>query len=649
MTMQANQGVENLAKAMELCPNEITRRLEFLEFDQRDIVALQSLHQAMSKLESEDAFEEIFYKHLRAFPELLESIPDERTVNRLKKIQAEYFNQLTAGNFDQDHVNGRLRAGFAHQQLGVEPKWFTGAYRKYLSFVLTNVAQLPGQTHDNFLSTYNALLKSVFFDMELALDTYFHADRKELLRMATHDPLTRLPNRNLLDDRIDQALHRAHRESNPFAILFLDLDRFKNINDSLGHQFGDKVIKCIADRLQKSLREGDTIARLGGDEFVVILQGVDHAERIIPVAEKLLNSIQLPLHIDERELFVSASMGIAVYPNDGKSRNELLKNADAAMYQAKDEGGSYRFYSPEMNQAALANLSLEFGLRKAMSNMEFSLAYQPQVDMRNGRIIAAEALIRWKKDGEEIPPANFIPLAEETGLIVPIGEWVLREACLQAVEWNSMLTAPLVIAVNLSVQQIERKDIVDTISRILEETGCNPGWLELEITEGSMMRHPELMEETLRSLEKMGLSISVDDFGTGYSSLSYLQRFTLHALKIDRSFIRDISTDTGSVSIVRAIISMAHNLDIKVVAEGIEDIMQLAFLTELDCDIGQGYFYSHPLPAEDTASLLLHSCSLHREGKQHESSMTEEELLDIPKTCAPKVIDQDTVSACDAP
>lgn len=610
--MQADSGVKQLAKTMELCPNEITRRLEFLEFDQHDIDALQSLHQAMSKLEIEDAFEEIFYKHLRAFPELLESIPDERSVNRLKKIQAEYFNQLTSGNFDQDHVNGRLRAGFAHQQLGVEVKWFTGAYRKYLSFVLANITQLPGQTYDNFSSTYNALLKSVFFDMELALDTYFHADRKELLHMATHDHLTRLPNRNLLDERIDQALLRAHRESTPFAILFLDLDRFKNINDSLGHQFGDKVIQNVAERLQKSLSEGDTIARLGGDEFVVILQGVDHAERLIPVAEKLLNSIQLPLLIDERELFVSASMGIAVYPNDGNTRNELLKNADTAMYQAKDEGGSYRFYSPEMNQTALANLSLEFGLRKAMSNMEFSLAYQPQVDLKTGRIIAAEALIRWEKNGEAIPPANFIPLAEETGVIVPIGEWVLREACRQAVEWNRALPAPFVIAVNLSVQQIERKDIVETISGVLDETGCNPDWLELEITEGSMMKHPELMEETLRSLAEMGLSISVDDFGTGYSSLSYLQRFTLHALKIDRSFIRDISTDTGSVSIVRAIISMAHNLGIKVVAEGIEDIRQLAFLSELDCDIGQGYFFSHPLPPEDMAELMLHSCFLYR-------------------------------------
>lgn len=595
----------NIADRMKLSSQEIALRKEFLEFGQSDIDMLRDIHAHIESLHVDDVFTDQFYRHLRSFPELLKFIPDEDTVNHLKEVQAQYFKRLTAGDYDDNYVADRLRVGYAHQRIGLEPKWYTGAYRKYLSFLLSSLCKLSGQDNENLRATYDALLKVVFFDMELALDTYFHGDRQELLHMANHDVLTGLPNRNLLSDRIEQALHQAHREQHHVAILFLDLDRFKNINDSLGHQVGDKVITSVSARLMKTLREGDTIARLGGDEFVAVVSAVEHEESIASIAEKLLLSIERPIMVDSKELYVSASIGIAVYPLDGENQDELLKNADTAMYRAKQEGNTFRFYQREMNHLALARLNLEARLRRAIENNEFLLHYQPQIDIASQRIVGVEALLRWKINDLMIPMADFIPLAEETGLIIPIGEWVLEEACRQAVAWRQVTATGFRVAVNLSARQIWVPDFEGLVYGQLKETGCKPEWLELEITESTIMERPHDAARTLMGLDMMGIKISIDDFGTGYSSLAYLKQFPIHALKVDRSFVGDISTDRDNASIVRAIIALAHGLGLEVVGEGVEDNLQLAFLKNLGCDVAQGFLFSKPLPADEITQMLL--------------------------------------------
>lgn len=641
-----NKEQPDTARRVALSMKEIARRKEFLELTQSDSDVLREVHAHVKELHVDDLFADLFYRHLQAFPELRKFIPDVETLDRLKGVQARYFKRLTEGDYGKDYVDDRLRVGYAHQRIGLEPKWYTGAYRKYLSFLLFNMCELSGEGREKFLAAYDALLKVVFFDMELALDTYFHGDRQELLHMANHDALTGLPNRNLLDDRIEQALHQAHRENGRFAILFLDLDRFKYINDSLGHHVGDHVIRTVADRVQSSLREGDTVARLGGDEFAIILLNVEHEESAALVAEKLIEGIEQRIVFEENELLVSTSMGVAIYPEDGETQEELLKNADAAMYQAKqDTVNRFRFYSPKMNQIAHTRLNMEFGLRMAMELGEFSLLYQPQINTANGRMVVAEALIRWHKNGEVHLPADFIPLAEETGLIVPIGEWVLETACKQVVAWNSESAASIRVAVNLSPNQLEKTDFVETVARVLKETGCQPGWLELEVTEGCMMRQQELAEKTLSALSDMGLTISIDDFGTGYSSLSYLKNFTIDTVKIDRSFIRDIVVNSDDATIVRAIIALAKSLNMEVVAEGVENADQLALLAELGCcNMVQGYFFAHPLPADEITRMLAHSCdgmirdAIRQQDSGRKSPDTADELISIMNTCRAKII-----------
>lgn len=641
-----NKGLPDTARRMALSMQEIARRKEFLELTQSDSDVLREVHAYVKDLHVDDLFADLFYRHLRAFPELRRFIPDEETLDRLKGVQARYFKRLTAGDYGKDYVDDRLRVGYAHQRIGLEPKWYTGAYRKYLSFLLFSMSELSGEGHEEFLAAYDALLKVVFFDMELALDTYFHGDRQELLHMANHDALTGLPNRNLLDDRIEQALHQAHREKGRFAVLFLDLDRFKNINDSLGHQVGDHVIRTLAERLQAVLREGDTVARLGGDEFVVVLLSVEHEESAALVAEKLIESVEQRIVFEDNELLVSTSIGVAVYPEDGETQEELLKNADAAMYQAKQDVGSrFKFYSPKMNQMARTRLNMEFGLRMAMELQEFSLLYQPQINMADGRVVVVEALIRWHKNGDVILPADFIPLAEETGLIIPIGEWVLEAACRQAAAWNSESSAPIRIAVNLSPNQLEKTDFVETVANILRKTGCKPDWLELEVTESCMMKQPDLAERIVSLLSDMGLKIAIDDFGTGYSSLAYLKRFTIDVIKIDRSFIRDIAIDPDDATIVRAILALANSLDRDIVAEGIEDADQLALLADLGCcDMVQGNFFSRPLPASEITPLLAKSYdgimrdAARKRGVGRRVPETADELISIMNTCKAKTI-----------
>jgi len=432
-----------------------------------------------------------------------------------------------------------------------------------------------------------------------------HAEAR-LVYLANYDTLTDLPNRVLLGQRLGKAIEEAEHIERLVAVLFIDLDRFKVINDTLGHDSGDELLKVVARRLSEAVRPGDTVARYGGDEFVIVLANVAHIDDVTRVVNKILGWLSPAITIGGRELFVTPSIGITLYPFDDATSDELLRNADSAMFDAKEQGGNcFRFYTAEMNARAERRLTLETGLRHALERGEFLLHYQPQVDIASGAILGAEALIRWQHpDWGLVSPAEFIPLAEETGLILPIGEWVLNEACSQARRWHDAGHVDLRIAVNLSGRQLSQKNLVDIVAATLARCAVAHGMLELEITESLLMQDLEQIAGTLEALVALGVSVSMDDFGTGYSSLSYLKRLPIDVLKIDQSFVRDISSDPDDAAIVQAIIAMAHSLGIKVMAEGVETAEQLAFLRQHRCDGMQGYYFSRPLPPEQFIMLL---------------------------------------------
>ncbi len=429
---------------------------------------------------------------------------------------------------------------------------------------------------------------------------------QHIMYLANHDALTGLPNRILLQDRIRQAIAQARRGNARGAVLFIDLDQFKTINDSLGHDVGDLLLKAVAERLVSGLRSEDTVARQGGDEFIVVLSSVTNAQDAGTVAQELLDAIAPPYQVKGNELHTSASIGIAIFPDDGEDGDTLLKNSDTAMYHAKEAGRTnYQFFTPEMNQLAAERQSLGTCLRHALERSELLLHFQPMVDMAGGKLVGLEVLLRWQHPEQGlIPPLKFIPLAEETGLIVPIGEWVLKSACLQLKAWQDQGYDLPLLAINLSARQFRQKTLAETIARILDETGVEARFVELEITESILMDNTDEAAETLRKLNDMGLEISIDDFGTGYSSLSYLKRFPIDKLKIDRSFVQDIATDPDDAAIVTAIIALAHSLQMKVIAEGVEEAAQLAFLSRQGCDQYQGYYFSKPLPAAEVVTKL---------------------------------------------
>ncbi len=428
----------------------------------------------------------------------------------------------------------------------------------------------------------------------------------QLRFIATHDSLTDLPNRSLFNERLRHALHQSTRYSRGIAVMFIDMDRFKVVNDSLGHSAGDRLLQDSAKRLAECLRESDTVARLGGDEFVVMIENFTAPKDAIAVAQKVLASLARPFFVDGQEFLMSASIGISTFPDDGKDAETLLKNADIAMYRAKDQGrNNYQFYSAQMNKHTFERLAMESSLRRAVERNEFLLHYQPKLDLRTGAISGVEALVRWQHpDWGMVSPAQFIPLAEESGLIVQIGEWVLKAACEQNKRWRDQGIPPLRVAVNLSARQFAQKTLLGDIAKTIAESGLTPESLELEITESLVMTNPEHATETLHKLKAMGISLSIDDFGTGYSSLAYLKRFPIDCVKIDRSFIKDIPTEADDMAITKGVIALGHSLRLKVVAEGVETVEQRDFLRSNDCDEMQGYLFSKPLPAGEVTALL---------------------------------------------
>ncbi|WP_165921703.1 GGDEF domain-containing response regulator [Sulfuricurvum sp. IAE1] len=440
----------------------------------------------------------------------------------------------------------------------------------------------------------------------LDLQAELISTRESLRVQATHDPLTGLPNRLLFSDRLTQFLARAKRQSSSIAVMYLDLDRFKIINDTLGHNYGDILLQEVADRLSSCLRQSDTLARMGGDEFTVILTDIADSEDTSVVAKKIMNVLSAPVNLDGRDYFITASIGISIYPSDGIDAETLVKNADTAMYHSKELGrNKYSLYTESLHSTAMEMMILENSLRKGLENKEFLVHYQPSVEIYSGKILGAEALVRWEHpEYGMVQPAQFIQLAEETGLIDPLSEYVLNAACTANKRWQEMGLEPITMSVNISAKQFEQKKLLEMVQNALALSGLEPEYLVLELTESALMQDPTAAVDILLALKSMGVRISVDDFGTGYSSLSYLKRFPIDAVKIDRSFIKDITTNPDDAAIAGAVVAMAHSLKLTVIAEGVETLEQLEFLRTLKCDQMQGYFITPPVPSDDMIHIM---------------------------------------------
>ena len=445
--------------------------------------------------------------------------------------------------------------------------------------------------------------------IEASRDITHHLEAQEKLReqqkefehQATHDSLTGLANRTLFKDRLEQGIAKAKRQGSKLALLFIDLDHFKEINDSLGHKIGDTTLKIVAERLRDTLREEDTLARLGGDEFSVIVEGLSDVQGASVLADKILKVISQPMQIEEHVCYIGCSIGISLYPDNGTVTADLLKYADAAMYNAKHEGrNTFQYYSSDMTERALERVMLETSMREGLKNDEFIVYFQPQIDGRNGKLIGMEALMRWQNpELGLVSPAKFIPIAEATGFIVELDRHMMRKAMAQCARWRASGHNPGVLAMNLTAKQLQQKDFFDILEKLIEDTGCQAQWLELEVTESQIMVRPEEASALLARLSALGVKLAIDDFGTGYSSLSYLKKFPLNKLKIDRSFIRDLPHDEEDAAITRSIIALANNLNLALIAEGVETEEQRRFLIENGCNQMQGYLYSKPLPPEE--------------------------------------------------
>jgi diguanylate cyclase (GGDEF)-like protein/PAS domain S-box-containing protein len=731
----SDENIAALARSIGIDAQEIVRRKAFLEFDETDVSLLTELHARLQDVSRH--FVNDFYTHLTKFKETRRFIPDAPSLERLKQTQAAYFDSLTAGDYGPEYILHRLRVGIVHQHIGLEPKWYIGAYSRYLVGLLPELWRLLGDDPDKFLATYHALQKIAFLDMGLALDTYMQADRRAILglkryaediiaslpaglivvndalkvrsvnrsfremfglkngedvsgreledilplpdlrqqaqavlaggmalrsieatlgekwlrltitgirlaeeeeeeeeeeedllvvveditelkaqaahieQLAFYDPLTGLPNRSLLRDRVQRVLTHGTRHKNHGAILFIDLDNFKALNDTKGHNIGDLLLIEVAKRLQDCIRSGDTVARLGGDEFVVVLDELNEdtrqaAAQAQDIGEKVLASLNQPFNLQGFEHYSSASIGISLFRDNEIGMDDLFRHADTAMYQAKTSGrNTLRFFDPDMQAALEARATLEADLRHALSQQQFKLFFQIQVNAVN-HPIGAEALLRWlHPERGLVSPLQFIPLAEDTGLILPIGQWVLETACAQIKAWETNpLAREMQLAVNVSARQFHQPDFVEQIRATLKKTGADPARLKLELTESVVLGNIDNAVAKMHELKGLGVHFSMDDFGTGYSSLSYLTQLPLDQLKIDQSFVRNIGTKPTDAVIVQTIIGMGNSLGMQVIAEGVENEEQREFLERHGCHAYQGYLFSKPVPIEEFEALI---------------------------------------------
>lgn len=553
------------------------------------------------------------------FDDLLESFPDPVIIidgnhrilivnRRFESIfgydRAEIIGRSVEKLIPERFLHHRDYAGGHHLNAELRPMRHSGeifAFRKDGSEFPVDMHLSPVTTADGRITV--ATIRDISEQKQ---------NQGQLEYLANHDGLTGLPNRNLLEDRIVQALLQAERFQQQVAILFVDFDRFKFFMAGLSHDMGDRILREIAGRLKACIRENDTIARLGDDVFAIVLENLHDDEDAAKVAQKVQKSVTRPMEMGPRVSEISCSIGISIYPKDGTDVRTLLKNAEVAMFRAKEKGhGLFQFFTNELNDRIAVHMAMERCLRQAMENKEFSLHYQPQMDLRTGRMIGFEALLRWQNpDLGTVPPGRFIPLAEETGLIVPIGEWVLKTACMDNKRWQKLGYPPMTVAVNLSPRQFWDPGLVTIIARALNDSDLDPQYLELEITEGLVVRDVENVLVMIRELKELGVQLSIDDFGTGYSNLSHLKRFPFDKLKMDISFVREVTHDPGCAAIAKTIIALAHNLNLKVIAEGIETEGQLSYLRLRGCDEMQGFYFSKPLPSWDFEKLLAESRSL---------------------------------------
>jgi diguanylate cyclase (GGDEF)-like protein/PAS domain S-box-containing protein len=564
----------------------------------RDLTELQI--EICKRKETEQCFKSLFESHTDAIFSLDLEGRFTSTNAALSKLTGYRVEELHGKHFDfliVPELIDKVHAFFIASAQGHQQTFDTVCLARDGAKIEVHVTSLPIVVNEKIVGVHG-----------IARDiSYSKNYERRIEYLANYDSLTGLPNRNLLDDRMRHAIIQADRLALQIGILYLDINRFKLINDSLGHDKGDLLLQIVANRLQENVREGDTVARVGSDEFVVVLENITAIEAVSIVAAELLNAIGAPIRIGNVDLTVSTSVGASVYPKDGPDNVALLKNADLAMYQAKRAGpGTFRFYNSEMNARVLERLVKETNLRSALEKDELVLHYQPRVDIATRQIVGIEALVRWLHPEKGlVSPMEFIPLAEEIGLIGELGEWVLKTACRQNRQWQDQGLAPVKVSVNLSAHQLDAASTInETIQHVLSETGMDACWLELEITESSLMQNIESTLNMLLDIRDSGVSISIDDFGTGYSSLSYLKRLPIDTLKIDKSFIRDIAVDHEDAAIVTATIAMAHTMRMKVVAEGVTSNEQIRFLESHQCDEVQGYLLSYPLPADELGNFL---------------------------------------------
>ena len=727
----SNENIAALARAIGIDAQEIIRRKAFLGFDETDVSLLTELHARLQDVSRHLVND--FYTHLLQFEETRRFIPDAPSLERLKQTQAAYFDSLTAGDYGHAYVHQRLRVGIVHQHVGLEPKWYIGAYSKYLIGLQPELWRLLGDDPDKFLATCHALQKIAFLDIGFALDAYMQTDRHTILglkryaediiaslpaglivvndtlkvqsvnrsfremfglknredvfgreladilplpdlrqqaqavlasgialhgidaelgekwlrltitgirlaeeeeeeeellvvveditelkaqaahieQLAFYDPLTGLPNRSLLRDRVQQVLTHSTRHKNHGAILFIDLDNFKALNDTRGHNIGDLLLIEVAKRLQDCVRSSDTVARMGGDEFIVVLEELNENTQLAisqarDIGEKVLASLNRPFNLEGFEHYSSASIGISLFRDHEIGMDDLLRHADTAMYQSKISGrNTLRFFDPDMQASLEARATLEADLRHAISQQQLHLFYQIQMNAAN-QPIGAEALLRWlHPERGLVSPLQFISLAEDTGLILPIGQWVLETACAQIKAWETNpLACELQLAVNVSARQFHQPDFVEQVRAALNKTGANPSRLKLELTESVALGNIDDTVVKMCDLNKAGVRFSMDDFGTGYSSLSYLTQLPLDQLKIDLSFVRNIGIKPTDAVIVQTIISMGNSLGMEVIAEGVENEEQRDFLERNGCHAYQGYLFSKPVPIEEFEALI---------------------------------------------